>query len=204
MLVALLAAASAAQAQSPPDPIECGGQPCALLRVHALTPERMVIPTIDTDGQDPLFRSTWVRLTFDGCGLFEWVLTRANWHQHFPVFCLGIRTVRATFNGITLEQTVTLDPGAVLALTFTFPRAMFDLASLIDSLGVTGSASLNRSVSLHLEPFDCEPPRKCVNAVQETLHQEGLTAFGLADICAGSVFGFQPSEASGHVAVRPS
>src|SRR5262245_44374878 len=155
VLIAVLAAASAARAQPP---VECGVQPCALLRVHALTEERVVIPTIDPEEQDPLFRSTWVRLTFDGCGLFEWVLTRTNWHEYFPVFCLGTRTVRANFNGILLEQTVTLNPGAVLTLTFTFPRRVFELASLIDSFGVTGSVNLHRTVSLHLEPFDCEPP----------------------------------------------
>lgn len=68
----------------------------------------------------------------------------------------GAHTIKAVFNGMTIEQAVTLNPNEVKTITFTFERTSFDASSLL-YLQDGGSYHYSGVASRHLSSWPAGP-----------------------------------------------
>ncbi len=59
----------------------------------------------------------------------------------------GAHTIKAKFNGMTLEENVDVREGETEILVFMFERTEFNISSWVDALGVKGSAQLSAEAS---------------------------------------------------------
>jgi hypothetical protein len=99
----------------------------AYIIVHAHNPEGVEIASIH--GMNPLC----VQI-YDGDNLIGYGAYNEATNNKEIAVSAGTHTIKARFNGITEEQSSTLDPGETKVLTFTFKRTEFDLLSQIAGL----------------------------------------------------------------------
>ncbi len=96
--------------------------------VHAVNPEGIEIASIEG-------MNLYSVPIFDGDKLIGFSGHDAETTNRVIKISPGTHTIRAIFNGITKEQTVTLIPNEIRTITFTFDRNNFDLAGYFDSIG---------------------------------------------------------------------
>jgi len=103
--------------------------------VHALNPEGIEIGTIEPVGQ-------FCAELFDGTDLFIGSSAYNAETHNVPIpIAPGTHTIRARFNGMTLEQGVNLEPGRTQILTFVFDRTEVSNVDLFTMPETTNSAS---------------------------------------------------------------
>lgn len=90
----------------------------AYIIVHALNPEGIEIASID--GMSQYSVEIYDGDTFIGYGAYN-----AETHNRPIQILTGTHTIKAKFNGITLEKTVNLNFGETEVVTFTFERVEF-------------------------------------------------------------------------------
>jgi len=98
--------------------------------VHALNPEGVEIASIE--GMD-----YYDIEIYDGDTLIGYGSSSAENHNIPIEISSGTHIIKAKFNGMTKEQSVTLNPSETKVLTFTFNRTVFDLINAIESVSTT-------------------------------------------------------------------
>jgi PKD repeat protein len=103
--------------------------------VHALNPEGVEIASVDSPWTG-LFTSVEI---FDSTDLIGYAPHNEETHNVPIPIESGTHTIKAKFNGMTKEQTITLAPNETKTLTFVFDRVEFDITDWIRSQDIRKS-----------------------------------------------------------------
>ncbi|OGX43078.1 MAG: hypothetical protein A3H41_01355 [Omnitrophica WOR_2 bacterium RIFCSPLOWO2_02_FULL_45_28] len=96
--------------------------------VHCHNPEGKEINSIE--GMTGIEVEIYDGDTFEGYGAYN----TATHNQPIPL-APGSHTIKVKFNGITLEQNITLDSGVTKVLTFVFERRVWDFVTFLNGIG---------------------------------------------------------------------
>ena len=103
--------------------------------VHAVNPEGVILGSIR-------WIDEYAVRIYDGDTLIIGVYDENTYDTPIPLSA-GPHTIRVTFNGLELEQSVLLGDTETRTLTFVFPRVEFPLAEWIDAQEVSASVTRN-------------------------------------------------------------
>ena len=105
---------------------EAQAQPSYII-VHALNPEGVEIASIESG-------NLYYVEIFDDADLIGYGAYDAGTHNVPIPIAPGAHIIKAKFNGMTKEQSVTLNQGETKVVIFTFNRTQFDLINAIESV----------------------------------------------------------------------
>lgn len=102
--------------------------------VHAHNPEGVEIASIEGMNSQSVE-------TYDGATLIGYGAHDSDSHKKPLAVLPGSHTIKAKFNGLTLEQNVNLQEGETRALIFIFPRTIFNLMEEVRDCDIQSSIS---------------------------------------------------------------
>ncbi|MDP2936866.1 MAG: hypothetical protein Q8O86_10295 [Dehalococcoidia bacterium] len=111
----------------------------AYIIIHVHNPEGVEIASIQ--GVDP--GSVQI---YDGDTLISYGTNNATTHNEPMGILPGAHTIKAVFNGMTKEQTITLSANDTKVVTFTFDRTEFDLLAVLQTAR-SGSVSISKDLA---------------------------------------------------------
>lgn len=115
----------------------------AAIIVHAVNPEGVILGSIR-------WIDEYAVRIYDGETLIVGVYDE-NTYDTPLLLTEGPHTIRVTFNGLELEQSIVLGDNETRTLTFVFPRVEFPLAEWIDGQGVSASVTRDEALTGVLE-----------------------------------------------------
>ncbi|MDD5531054.1 MAG: hypothetical protein PHX21_13635, partial [bacterium] len=74
-------------------------------------------------------------IIFDGDTVIGYGANNSETHNKPITISSGTHTIKATFNGMTKEETITLNPNETRTITFTFDRTEWSLGEFLSELG---------------------------------------------------------------------
>jgi hypothetical protein len=103
----------------------------AQIIVHAVNPENIVIGSLHSLNVQDF--QPFVRIFHNG----NLVTTQLAYNYNDPIIVTpGIHTITVTFNGMSQEKTVNINPGEIRKLKFVFERVNMNIGEIIDNQNI--------------------------------------------------------------------
>jgi hypothetical protein len=156
----------------------------AYVIVHAHNPEGVEINSIEGMQYEGIYYVEVfdgdVRLGCAPCGLTGPYECWPQLDHNVPVaLSPGTHTIRAEFNGMKREETITLAPGQTGTVTFVFERTEFDIARFLSSVG-TGTSFASGTAECRSDSGGAS-----VTGDREGTSSDARPDTGLVFMCAG-------------------